>query len=613
MQVQRFYKRGDKSVYYDIPYVGEEDYTKYTETIPIVTRETVGNKYILATSSPGTKSTPSGVELSKFIKQLEKEKDMSVYGSGDEGYYVFPLEGSNGGSVNIAGYTYETPVIMVRRFSEINYYIEFCYGYDVTYVLTIGVDCGTRTATMDDYPQPFFPYNFPNRSLPSDTIYTFTYDPYLTTRQSITDTIKMIAENGGNVNDIIFDQFLPYFSYSCSVTNKNGNVSGACSAITRVGNARGGGSQLSSYYKINQERANWILNGMTYDDISVDDDEGTYDSDGGNGGTGTGKIPSGEDIEEPDKPGKNGASAGLLRGYVLTQAQTTSFSNWLWSSDVMDYISKLFTSNPLDSIITFSMLPYTPHTSTTATNIVIGGKACTDVSDALIIDEQFNTFEFTYDGLTEPVWGNALDYEKGVKIELFIPFVGIVPLDVNSVIYTKLKLKYIVDCFSGQGIVYLVSEKTDSTWDGERKKCLLGQWTFNCKSTLPLTRNDISAIIGGAIGGITSLATGNIGGVASAVMSARPSVQRSGEVATSTAYMGKRNPYIIYTMTKAVIPKGEYGKKGRPQYAVKKVGDCDGFIQCENPRLSFNGDKGQFPTDEEIKEIYTLLTEGVVV
>ena len=66
-------------------------------------------------------------------------------------------------------------------------------------------------------------------------------------------------------------------------------------------------------------------------------------------------------------------------------------------------------------------------------------------------------------------------------------------------------------------------------------------------------------------------------------------------------------------MSKAVIPKGAYGKKGRPQYAVKKVGDCDGFIQCENPRLSFNGGDGQFPTDEEIKEIYNLLKEGVVV
>lgn len=613
MKVQRFYKRGDKSIYYDIPYIGDEDYTKYTETIPLVTHETIGNKYILSTATPGTKSTPSGVAMSKLLGQLQKDQDMSVYGFGKEGYYAFPLEGKNGGTVKIKGQMFETPCIQVRHMYEIYYEISFMYGYDVSYVIAVPSYCGTRAATLSDDPQPFFPFGFPSRNLPSDTLYTFSYEPYILTRQSITDTIKLVADNGGKYNDIIFDQFLNYYSYECTVSNNNGNVSGSCSATTRVGNAIGGGSQFNSYYTLNQERANWILNGMSYDDISVDDDEGTYDSDGGDGGTGTGKIPSGEDINEPDKPGKNGASTGLLRGYVLTQAQTTTFSNWLWSADVMDYISKLFTSNPLDSIITFSMLPYTPHTNTTATNIVIGGKACTDVSDALIIDEQFNTFEFTYDGLTEPVWGNALDYEKGVKIELFIPFVGIVPLDVNSVIYTKLKLKYIIDCFSGQGIVYLVSEKTDSTWDDERKKCLLGQWTFNCKSTLPLTRNDISAIIGGAIGGITSLATGNIGGVASAVMSARPSVQRSGDVATSTAYMGKRNPYIIYTMSKAVIPKGEYGKKGRPQYAVKKVGDCDGFIQCENPRLSFKSADGQFPTDEEIKEIYSLLKEGVVV
>ena len=606
MKVQRFYKRGDKSVYYDLPYADDE-YTLYAEGSAIVTKDNLS--WILATNAVGTHSIPKGMAIDDILKPFKKEKDMSTYGSGNEGYYFFPLEGKNGNSITFAGQTVETPFILIRHSEKDSWAISFMYGYDVSYDICNGCVSGSQSGKWNEV---FRPYNFPSNSLPDDTIYNFSYTPCIITRRSIMDTIKMIAENNGRITDNIFYFRMNYYSYSCEVSRSDGAVNGSCSVITRIGDYIAGSSAFNSYYTLNNDRYNRIINGMVYDDVEVDDDEGTYDNDGGDGGTGTGRIPSGEDIEEPDKPGKNGASTGLLRGYVLTQAQTTSFANWLWSSDVIDYISKLFTSNPLDSIITFSMLPYTPHTGT-STNIVLGGKACTDVSDALLIDEQFNTFEFTYNGLSEPIWGNALDFEKGVKIELFVPFVGIVPLDVNSVIYTKLKLKYIIDCFSGQGIVYLVSEKTGSTWDEERKKCLLGQWTFNCKSTLPLTRNDISAIIGGAIGGITSLATGNIGGVASAIMSARPSVQRSGDVATSTAYMGKRNPYIIYTMTKAVIPRGEYGKKGRPQYAVKKVGDCDGFIQCENPRMTFNGDNGQFPTDEEIKEIYTLLKEGVVV
>ncbi len=602
MKVQRFYKRGDKSVYYDIPYA-DDDYILYTEGSPIVT-ESLPN-YVLSTGATGTKSTPDGMRLSKFLSQFKT--DMSTVTSYD---YVFPLEGTNGGSVTIDGVRYDTPVISIRHSANYEWLVTFYYGYEVSYSIISGFGY-SGTTTGNTYEVEFKPYIFPE-NLPDKTIYNISCETYLITRRSITDTVKRIGENNGNITDNDFYFRTNYLDCGINVTSDDSTVSGIAYYISRCGDYTAGGSQFSSYFDLDKDRANNILNGITYDDVSVDDDEGTYDGDDGDGGTGTGKVPTGEDIDEPDKPGKNGASTGLLRGYVLTQAQTTTFSNWLWSSDVIDYISKLFTSNPLDSIITFSMLPYTPHTGT-STNIVVGGKACTDVSDALLIDEQFNTFEFTYNGLAEPVWGNALDYEKGVKIELFIPFVGIVPLDVNSVIYTKLKLKYIIDCFSGQGIVYLVSEKSASTWDDERKKCLLGQWTFNCKSTLPLTRNDISAIIGGAIGGITSLATGNIGGVASAVMSARPSVQRSGDVATSTAYMGKRNPYIIYTMTKAVIPKGEYGKKGRPQYAVKKVGDCDGFIQCDNPRLSFNGVDGQFPTDEEIKEIYSLLKEGVVV
>ena len=607
MKVQRFYKRGDKSVYYDLPYADDE-YTLYSEGSAIVTEQNF--TWILATNSTGTYSTPKGMSIEDILKPFKKEKDMSVYGYGNEGYYAFPLEGTNGDSVSVGGQTVETPAIVVRHMEKDYWSITFNYGYDVSYDICNGCYSGSQSGTWDVV---FRPYDFPSNKLPDDTIYSFNYTPYIITRRSIMDTIKRVAENNGNVTDDIFYFRTNYYNYGCTVSRSDGAVSGNCSVIIRIGDYIAGSSSFNSYFTLNNDRYQRIINGMTYDDVDIDDDDGTYDNDGGDGGTGTGKIPSGEDIDEPDKPGKNGANTGLLRGYVLSQAQVTSFSSWLWSSDVIDYISKLFTSNPLDSIITFSMLPYTPHTGT-STNIVLGGKACTDVSDALLIDEQFSTFEFTYDGLSEPVWGNALDYEKGVKIELYVPFVGIVPLDVNSVIYTKLTLKYIIDCFSGQGIVYLVSKKSESTWDGERKKCLLGQWTFNCKSTLPLTRNDISSMISGAIGGITSIATGNIGGAVSATMSARPSVQRSGDVATSTAYMSKRTPYIIYTMSKAIIPKGSYGKIGRPQYAIKNLGDCDGFVQCKNPRMSFSGgDYGQSPTDEEIKEIYSLLEEGVVV
>lgn len=607
LKVQRFYKRGDKSIHYDIPYADDE-YTLYAEGSAIVTY--ANYKWVLSTNIAGTHSNPKGISLDDFLAPFKKEKDMSTYGPGNEGYYIFPLDGSNGGSATVAGQSFETPAIVIRHFKKDEWFVSFFYGYDVIYdIIYNSAHNGNETGTRREV---FIPYMFPANNLPDDTIYNFSYTPLILTRRSITDTIKRVAENNGNVNDDIFYFRAIYYDYSCSVSRNDGAVSGSCSVITRLGDYISGGSSFNSYFTLNNDRANKILNGMSYDDVEIDDDEGSYDNDGGDGGTGTGNIPTGEDIDEPDKPGKNGASTGLMRGYVLSQEQVTKFSSWLWTADVIDYISKLFTSNPLDSIITFSMLPYTPHTSS-GTNIVLGGKACTDVSDALIIDEQFNTFEFTYDGLSEPVWGNALDFEKGVKIELYIPFVGIIPLDVNSVIYTKLSLKYIIDCFSGQGIVYLVSKKSDSTWDGDRKKCLLGQWTFNCKSTLPLTRNDISSIISGAIGGITSLATGNIGGAVSATMSARPSVQRSGDVATSTAYMSKRTPYIIYTMSKAIIPKGSYGKIGRPQYAIKTLGDCDGFIQCKNPRMSFTGGDGQSPTDEEIKEIYSLLEEGVVI
>lgn len=608
MKVQRFYKRGDTSVSYDIPYAGDE-YTPFKQGTGEVASNPSpsGRIYTLATTYEGEPSKPNGMTLTNFLEQFKT--DFSKFGYEADGYYVFPLEGKDGGKFNVPYIgNVETPFIQIRHIKAHEFIVGIIFRDSIQYY-PLWNSAPANYNFSGKWNEVYVGNDFPN-GLPYDTIYTGSVETHILTRQSIFDTFKMLVGREGSINSdgVIYDSNITYQSRNIGVKNDAGTVSG-----NLFGYTRGNGSALLLYSKLTQERLDAILNGVKSDTIDVDDDEGTYDNDSGDGGTGTGNIPTGEDIDEPDKPGKNGASTGLLRGYVLSQEQVTKFSSWLWTSDIIDYISKLFTSNPLDSIITFSMLPYTPSTSETGTSIILGGKACTEVTDALLINEQFNTFEFTYDGLTEPIWGNALDYEKGVKIELYIPFVGIVNIDVNACVFTKLKLKYIIDCFTGQGIVYLISTKTDATWDSDRKKCLLGQWTFNCKSSLPLTRNDITSLVSGTIGAVASIPSGNVGGVLSAIMGSRQSIQRSGDVATSTAYMSKRNPYIIYTMTKAVIPKGEYGKKGRPQYAVKKVGDCEGFIQCENPRLSFNGDNGQFPTDEEIKEIYSLLQEGVVV
>ena len=126
MQVERFYKRGDKSVYYDIPYA-DDNYILYTEGSPLVTNSFPN--YVLSTGATGTYSTPKGMTLSEFLAQFKT--DMSTVSNNS---YVFPLEGTNGDKLTFNGVTYETPVIAIKHSKIHEWVVYFFYGYDVIHL-----------------------------------------------------------------------------------------------------------------------------------------------------------------------------------------------------------------------------------------------------------------------------------------------------------------------------------------------------------------------------------------------------------------------------------------------------------------------------------------------
>ena len=353
--------------------------------------------------------------------------------------------------------------------------------------------------------------------------------------------------------------------------------------------------------------ANTIIQKTPHDTGEHDTDENTKDGSGGDGGSGTGEVPRGDNIDLPTVPTKNIIGNGLIHAYKLADSELKNLSDWLWQDDIIKYLSSLFSNNPLDCIINTVLLPFTPLTGGSE-NITIGGKT-SNVSAERVVG-QFKQFDFNYGGLMSHLWGSALDYEKGLKCTLYVPFVGQVSISTNLCAYTHLTLRYIIDVISGQGIVALLSSKSSATWDNDRNDIVVDTWSFNCASTVPLARRDISGLISGAIGATASIASGNVLGVASSVMQARPSVQKSGQYNTNSGYMGGRRPYITYEFSKAVIPTNLYTTSGRPQYASVKLSTSKGFTKCVNPQIEFTNSK---PTSNEINEIYNMLEQGVIV
>ena len=603
--VDIFYDRKDPKIEYKIPFASDKGINKCTTgsaTLKNAHDDVLHQNFYTIVSTYGIESNPQGMPLKEFLKPFggidhfidEWEKLKSPFDTYRE---FFELKGIDGGVyqghktpcieiwVNYDYYdgTYDNPTIISLQMN-INF---FALGQKINMQYKIA-------------PLHFFYGQHIDRG--NDTDWSTSLDTYILYRNSIFEYMNKHI-NPTNTGDLEHGNSYGYIVYKSTYVGTEYDIRGEGEYI--YGECA---EWYSVYDEYTQNDVTTFEKNVPHDTYEHEHDSGTQDRGGGSDGTGTGKPPTGDNISLPDIPSKNIVGTGLLHAYVLSNEQISSFSEWLWQDNIMEYLSKLFTANPLESIISTSLMPYTPTTSGTSA-IKLGSQVCGTVTNALQVTSQFQKFDFTYNGLSAHMWGNSLDYSQGTTIYLYIPFVGIVPLDTNKAVFTKLTLRYIIDNITGQGVVSLLSEKNSANFDSGRNSIVLDSWSFNCKSTIALTRQDMSSIISSAMSGVTSLMSGNVVGVANSVMNARPNSERNGTFNTSSAYMGMRRPYIVYSFSNAVIPSGGYGYIGRPQYSVKKISTCNGFIKCESPNITFSNT----PTETEKTEIYNMLEQGVIV
>ena len=598
--VDIFYDRNNPKIEYKLPFAGDKGINKPSEGSAMLKNahdDVLHQNFYTIVSNYGIESNPKGMTLKDFLKPFGGldhfiDKYEKLPSPSDTYTEFFELKGFDGGERD----GHKTPFIKI---SVRNNYMDTNSNV-ISIEMHVNFFALGNKISMEYgiYPLHYF-YGIPiDRGVPTD--WSTDADIYILNSNSIIEYMN----NHVNINsDYKFDRSYGYVVNKSTYVGSEYDIRGVGEYIYSV---CGEVYHVSDRYTQN-DVTNFEKN-VPHDTYENEPDSGTQDRGGGDDGTGTGKPPTGDNIALPDIPSKNIVGTGLLHAYVLSNEQISAFSEWLWQDNIMDYLSKLFTTNPLDSIISTSLMPYTPSTSGTSA-IKLGSQVCGTVTNALQVTSQFQKFDFTYSGLSAHMWGNALDYSQGTTIYLYVPFVGLVPLDTNKAVFTKLTLRYIIDNITGQGVVSLLSEKNNANFDSGRNAIVLDSWSFNCKSTIALTRQDMSSIISSAMSGITSLMSGNVVGVAASVMNTRPNSERNGTFSTSSAYMGIRRPYIVYSFSNAVIPSGGYGYIGRPQYSVKKISTCSGFIKCKSPNITFTNT----PTETEKREIYNMLEEGVIV
>lgn len=330
------------------------------------------------------------------------------------------------------------------------------------------------------------------------------------------------------------------------------------------------------------------------------------------GDTATDVVASGEKYGNislaPSKPSGNISASSLYTIWNPSQTQLNSLASFLWSTDFVDTIKKILQS-PMDALISLALFPVNPPTDGTH-NIALGyidsGVSAPRVSD------QFMTVQTS--GLVVPhKYNSYLDYAPYTRAEIFLPFIGFQPLNINDIMGKSVDVVYNIDLLSGicTAIVHANGQS-------------LYSYSGNMAMFLPLSAGNWARMltpIFGMVGGIATMGAG-IGGVMSgaplltstsmAVRGAESignldgnSVSRSGGISGNAGIMGDYQPFIVVTRPINDKPETYNNNLGQTYNKSAQLGTLTGFTVVEEAHI-----EGMNATDAEKQEIERLLKEG---
>ena len=207
---------------------------------------------------------------------------------------------------------------------------------------------------------------------------------------------------------------------------------------------------------------------------------------------------------------------GFCRAYVLTPQQMVQVAKRFLDTNFLQQLSNSFT-NPMDCVVSCKFLPVTKSLiegdSPTQENIEVGGEPLN--ASANIVKNRFVTVADSLDLPLKPHGSNSyLDAEPYTTLSVFLPFVGVVPLDLGVVRSTwKLNFSVSIDVLTGDVMYKFYSDTARTqlcaTYSGNcGSDCPVSSSTWNTKSYL----GGALTTIGGAAVAIASMATGGAAG-----------------------------------------------------------------------------------------------------
>lgn len=291
-----------------------------------------------------------------------------------------------------------------------------------------------------------------------------------------------------------------------------------------------------------------------------------------------------------------GKASSLWSIYNPTLEQVNQFGSWLWSSDFVEQLKKLF-SDPMQAIIGLHKV-YSP-VQTSGQGTIKCGYLDSGVPSKLV-SEQYVTVDCGSVDMQE-YFGNVFDYPPYTEVSIYLPFIGIRQLDPSDVMRSTISVKYHVDVLTGACLAE-VNVQRDAAGG------TLYTFSGDAAVRYPVSSGSYMGIVSGLIGVATSIVSGNLLPALGGATRLHTNVDRSGSFTGNSGAMGSKVPYLIISRPQTAMAQNFETLSGYPSNTFTPLSACKGFTQvkyCHVENLN--------ATDAEKQEIEQLLKEGVIL
>ena len=304
------------------------------------------------------------------------------------------------------------------------------------------------------------------------------------------------------------------------------------------------------------------------------------------------------------------------RSFAVNANTVKNLADFLWNADETKFqeIVKglaLMGENPMNGIIDLRLFPFNVALKNSATQAepIIIGRTNTGIN-GIKLTENVNSLIDLGECTFFTKFKNFLDYEPYTTAQLYIPYIGVVPVSTAESMGHRISVKMIVDYTTGAGTAIVFKDDIPFIY----RNGVVGV-------SIPMTGNDsasyantvIGNVISGAVGGVTSITSGNIGGMVSSAeklysgFATGTNYQEASASSPSVATWQPQKCYFIIDHPILNVPDN-YGRTiGFACEKTGKLSDFKGFTIVSNPEINFRC------TDNERQYMVNMLESGVFI